>query len=95
MNKNEKYWVCIIGPAKENELKSGADAPLRNAVQNAYNKMIHNNDFTCWSGWGCSKERVDLLNAVWSMEEDDSLFLAIKEMLKSRIESNFPITTLN
>lgn len=81
-SKEQKYWICIIGSVEERKLKMGADAPLRNAVENAYADMLGDEDTVCWSGWGSGQEKVDTLNAVWSMEKDDPLYISIQAMLK-------------
>jgi hypothetical protein len=81
-SKEQKYWICIIGSVEESKLKNGADAPLRNAVENAYGEMLGDEDTVCWSGWGSGQEKVDTLNAVWSMEKDDPLYISIQAMLR-------------
>ena len=81
-SKEQKYWICIIGSVEENKLKIGADAPMRNAVQTAFNEMFEDEDTNCWSGWGSGQEKVDLLNAVWSMGKEDPLYISIQAMLK-------------
>lgn len=81
-SNEKKYWICIIGSVEEKKLKHGADAPLRNAVENAYENMLGDEDTVCWSGWGSGQEKVDLLNAVWSMDKEDPLYISIQAMLK-------------
>ena len=77
-----EYWICIIGATNSKNLKSGADYPMRNAVQTAFEKTTGHENEVCWSGWGSEKEKVDILNAVWSMDKDTPLYEAIKCMLK-------------
>ena len=77
-----EYWICIIGATKSENLKDGADSPMRNAVEKAFKETTGHEHEVCWSGWGSEKEKVDILNAVWSMDENDPLYEAIKCMLK-------------
>ena len=77
-----EYWICIIGGTNSKNLPSGADQPLRSAVRNAFEKTTGHEDETCWSGWGTEKDKVDVLNAVWSMEKEDPLYISIQAMLK-------------
>ena len=77
-----EYWICIIGATNSKNLKGGADAPMRNAVQKAFEETTGHEDEICRSGWGSEKEKVDIVNAVWSMDKDDKLYEAIKSMLK-------------
>jgi hypothetical protein len=77
-----EYWICIIGGTNSKNLPHGADAPLRSAVKIAFNKTIGHYDDNCWSGWGTEKTKVDVLNAVWSMEKEDPIYVAIEAMLK-------------
>lgn len=77
-----EYWICIIGATKSENLKGGADLPMRKAVQKAFEETTGHEDETCWSGWGSEKEKVDILNAVWVMDENDPLYEAIRCVLK-------------
>jgi hypothetical protein len=77
----EKYWICIIGATNSKNLKSSADAPMRNAVEKAFKETTGHEQGICWSGWGSEKEKVDIINAVWSMDENDPLYESIKCML--------------
>lgn len=77
-----EYWICIIGATNSKNLKGGADSPMRNAVTEAFKKTTGHEHEHCWSGWGSEKEKVDVVNAVWSMDTDDPLYEAIKCMLK-------------
>ena len=77
-----EYWVCVIGATNSKNLKDGADSPMRKAVQQAFEEVTGHEHEDCWSGWGSEKERVDVINAVWSMDEKDPLYEAIKCMLK-------------
>ena len=77
-----EYWICIIGATNSKNLKGGADSPMRNAVEGAFEKTTGHEHEVCCSGWGSEKEKVDIVNAVWSMDENDPLYEAIKYMLK-------------
>jgi len=82
MDEKKQYWICIIGATNRENLKGGADSPMRNAVEEAFKKTVGHEDEICWSGWGSEKEKVDVMNAIWSMDKDDLLYIAIKYMLK-------------
>lgn len=45
-------WDCKIGEIDRNLLSAGCDAPLRQAVQEAYKKLTGRNCDFCFSGWG-------------------------------------------
>ena len=64
-----RYWMCIIGPVEKEKLPSGADAPLRNAVENAFEKMLGRRDDMCQSGWGLTQKRMLEVQEVWNKEE--------------------------
>ena len=83
-----KYWLCLIGPIDQKAIPDGADAPMRKAVKDSFVELTGYNPERCSSGWGVSKERADVINAVSSLAEDDELFIAIKAMLEAthRIE---------
>ena len=80
--ENKNYWTCIVGATDKSKLKSGADTPMRRAVERAFNKTTGHESEIMWSGWGTTQERVDILNAVWSMESDDPIFVGLVAMLK-------------
>lgn len=56
----KEYWCCFIGPVDSELLPSGSDFPLRIAVSNAFEKLTNVFDFTTRSGFGVSKEMVDI-----------------------------------
>lgn len=64
-----RYWMCIIGPANKEELPSGASSPMRNAVENAFQKMLGRQNANCWSGWGLTQKRMKEVQEVWNKEE--------------------------
>jgi len=78
----KKYWTCIIGATDKNKLKNSADNSMRNAVYKAFKKTTGHNYNIMWSGWGSTQEKVDVINAIWNMEEDDPIFISIVAMLK-------------
>jgi len=47
-----KIWECKIGFALRDKLPSGADAPLRQAVQKAFRDLVGKDAEFCFSGWG-------------------------------------------
>lgn len=85
-----EYWICIIGPTNSKNLKDDSNSPMRNAVQKAFEETTGHEDETCWSGWGSEKEKVDILNAVWSMDENDPLYEEIRRMLKCGGRLSYP-----
>lgn len=52
MNKKQEFWSCVIGPAKREDLPAGADWPLRQAVQEAFELTAGHSHEICMSGWG-------------------------------------------
>lgn len=47
-----KIWECKIGQVDESQVPSGGDAPLREAVEEAYKKLTGDDNIFCFSGWG-------------------------------------------
>lgn len=66
--KNKKplreAWVCIAICEAE-EVRKGADAPMRSAVEKAI-KDLNLKEVVVYSGWGTSEEHAELLNRVHS-----------------------------
>ena len=60
--ERKQYWYCIIGPVSGNVmLPWGADAPLRDAVQKAFETLIGSDALLCYSSWAINeamKERM-------------------------------------
>lgn len=78
-----EYWICIIGGTNSKNLPDGADQPLRSAVKNAFAMTTGHHAETCWSGWGTEKGKVDVLNAIWTLREDDPLYVSLQTVLKA------------
>ena len=76
------YWNCIIGSIDKSKLKNGADSPMRNAVETAYQKVTGKESDILLSGWGMTEERMKVVNAVSCMEKDDPIYTSIVAMLK-------------
>jgi hypothetical protein len=91
-NVNKNYWTCIVGPTDKSKLENSADVPMRRAVDKAFNETVGHDYEIMWSGWGATQERADILNAVWSMEQDDPIFVELVAMLKrsKRMYFTFP-----
>ena len=70
----KEYWMCIIGDTTRGELPHGADLPMRNAVEDSFKITVGHEPKICWSGWGNTKEKVDMINYVWSMSNDNPLY---------------------
>ena len=47
-----KIWSCKIGEVDVSKLPSGSDAPMREAVETAYQKLTGQEPKFCISGWG-------------------------------------------
>lgn len=75
MSKKEKYWHCIIGPAAT--IPIGADAPLRNATQQAFRNTVKHHAKHIYSGWGVSKNMAKVLLDVSCMDENSKEFKAL------------------
>ena len=80
---NKQYWFCLIGPTDRDRLPVGSDAPLRNAVKNAFTTLTGAQSEHVYTGWGHSEEEAELLNDVSSMmrsypdfKEDLKVFVA-------------------
>jgi len=48
----KKIWTCKIGEIDTELLPDGADAPMRAAVEDAYEKLTGQHNHFCFSGWG-------------------------------------------
>ena len=80
---NKQYWFCLIGSTDRDRLPAGSDAPLRNAVKNAFTTLTGAQSEHAYTGWGHSEEEAELLNDVSSMmrsypdfKEDLKVFVA-------------------
>lgn len=49
---SEKVWTCKIGAVADHELPAGADAPMRQAVEDAFRLLTAVEPEFCFSGWG-------------------------------------------
>lgn len=47
-----KIWSCKIGEVDEAQLPRGADSPMRNAVEEAYERITGREAVFIFSGWG-------------------------------------------
>ena len=80
---NKQYWFCLIGPADRDKLPQGCDAPIRDAVVDAFIALTGAQSKANYSGWGYSEEEAELLKDVSSMmhcypdfTEDLKIFIA-------------------
>ncbi len=64
MEKNNQYWMCLIGPVKQNELGWGADGAMRSAVRDKFIEVFDKHDDVCASGWGIDEERYQILRTL-------------------------------
>ena len=63
--------MCIIGSTTRDKLPNGADAPMRMPVIENFTKITGEEDEHCWSGWGLTERRKELILKLWSMPEDE------------------------
>ncbi len=54
-----KIWSCKIGEVAADKLPSGADSPLRTAVEEAYQKLTGQEADFCFSGWGAELDETE------------------------------------
>ena len=66
---NAEYWVCIIGPAERQRLPDGCDFPMRQGVQEAFERLVGEWASVCYSGWGTSEDRKNRLLNAWNGSE--------------------------
>lgn len=50
--QDRRVWDCQVGWASEEKLSPGADAPMRVAVREAFEKLVGRSPDFCASGWG-------------------------------------------
>ena len=81
-SNQENYWLCIIGGIQK--LPQGADFPLRDAVENAYQEIVNKRAEYVASGWGINSRKLNLLCAIWRLEEKNPLYNKIEELLKMK-----------
>lgn len=56
MNKKQKFWTCIVGPARREDLPNGADFPMRVAGRNEFQLLSGYLPEICMSGWDNDSE---------------------------------------
>ncbi len=64
----KRYWMCIVGPTDADNLGNGADAPMRNAVEKAFEELTEHQVHQCTSGWGLTEDRKAKVMHAWSTE---------------------------
>ena len=67
--KPGQYWVCVIGPSSK-PLPTGCDAPLRNAVRDAFEALFGAEDGVCYSGWGADEKLATAVLDAWNRRVD-------------------------
>lgn len=76
-NKKEgrkEYWHCYIGPVLRSEVPFGGDFPLRQTVKKKFFDMFEieeGEEFHCYSGWGDSEEKTDLMLSLSHHSEEE------------------------
>ena len=78
-----KYWQCIVGPIDKEDLKWGADSPLRQAVLTRFEEEHGVSAPRCFSGWQDSSlidviARIGLLS---STDPSGETLSRLKELL--------------
>jgi len=58
----KNYWHCYIGPVESENVKEGADFPMRMAVKDAYFDVVGKSANVCSSGWGSDEKYIDVIN---------------------------------
>jgi hypothetical protein len=53
-----KSWSCTIGEVDAGHLPSGADSPMRRAVENAYHELTGEWPRFIFSGWGAELDPI-------------------------------------
>jgi hypothetical protein len=85
----KEYWHCFIGPIDRSKLPHGCDAPMRIAVENAYEKLTDSEADTHSSGWGVTEEEYNILTTVSSKLKYDSVFAQkLKAILDNHTEDD-------
>ena len=51
---DKEYWTCTVGPTTRDKLPDGCDFPMRQAVEDAFRKIVGTYSKHLWSGWGLS-----------------------------------------
>lgn len=85
---NKNVWECKIGYALDKELPKGADAPLRNAVENAFEKMTGDEADFVTSGWGAilaPGEEHEINTGEVSLAHQDA-WLKVRELIHGSTE---------
>ena len=67
----KEYWMCIIGSTTRDRLPAGSDFPMRMPVRENFAKLTGQPDDHCWSGWGLTDKKRELIMKIWSMDEED------------------------
>ena len=71
MKNNKEYWMCIIGSTTRDKLPKGADSPMRKPVIKTFEQLTGHEDENCWSGWGLTEKRKELIMNIWNMDEEE------------------------
>jgi|APFre7841882793_1041355.scaffolds.fasta_scaffold104171_1 hypothetical protein len=85
--ENLEYWFCKIGPIDKSKLPSGADWPLRTAVEDKFIDMFGEQAKTCASGWGLKEEmktRLDIIYYLHNTDPSGEILKQIDEILSKR-----------
>ena len=79
--KNNRYWMCIIGPVDDKDIPSTGDIMLRMSARNKFNELF-GKDKVCTSGWSIDEKRYHLLQFISLLSNED-----IEKLIKQHIES--------
>ena len=67
----KEYWMCIIGSTTRDRLPDGSDFPMRMPVRETFTKLTGQQAEHCWSGWGLTDKKRELIMKIWNMDEAD------------------------
>src|SRR5215216_328369 len=55
-----KTWYCKIGGADTNDVPDGGDAPMRDAIERTYRRIVGEDPMYTFSGWGAKLTEPEL-----------------------------------
>lgn len=81
----DEYWLGILGPARrENFLAEFGDPLPRNGAQEGFAKLVGDYPEHAWTGWGKTKEVVDVIHKITSIDVNSKEFKLIKDILNKK-----------
>jgi hypothetical protein len=71
MENRMKIWSCKIGECEDGVLPSGADSPMRKAIERAYRELTGKEPDFIFSGWGAELTSIER-NVLNTWKENES-----------------------